>query len=416
VNEDVAMSEPDAVLRRGRVTVALLFLAYGVILGTWTARIPAIKHGLGLGDGELSVGLLAFAAGAIVGMQASGRLVDRYASGKVMVPAVFADAVLLNLPAHAVGLVSLVGFLFAFGAGHGMLNVAMNVNAVEVQRAYGRPIITSFHALYSVGGFVGAAVGGLFAYAEIGAAATFLSVAAGVVVVAVWAARWALPADPAEAAPRPDRGAGPVPGVLFLGVLVFCCLVGEGAAADWSTVYLRDSLGSNAGFAAAAYAAFSIMMMAGRLVGDRLAAAIGPVRLVRFCGVLAGAGLAAALLVGHPAAGVAGFGLLGAGLSCIAPQVFSAAGNRDPARAGQAIARVASLGFLGFVVGPVVIGGVAQIVGLAVALAVPAVLALFVALAAPALSEVDEGAAGDLADEMDGLGPADGGVFEGDEV
>jgi fucose permease len=395
------MSELGAVLRRGRVAVALLFLVYGVILGTWTARIPAIKHALGLGDGQLSIGLLAFAAGAIVGMQASGRLVDRYASVRVMVPAVFADAVLLNLPAQAVGLMSLVAGLFAFGAGHGMLNVAMNVNAVEVQRAYGRPIITSFHAVYSVGGFLGAVVGGLFAYAEIGAAATFLIVAAGVVVVAVWAVRWALPAGPTETGPRPDRGAGPVPGVLFLGVLVFCCLVGEGAAADWSTVYLRDSLGSNAGFAAAAYAAFSIMMMAGRLVGDRLAAAIGPVRLVRFCGVLAGAGLAVALLINHPAAGVAGFGLLGAGLSCIAPQVFSAAGNRDPARAGHAIARVASLGFLGFVVGPVVIGGVAQLVGLAVALAVPAVLVLFVALAAPALSE-----AGDLTDELDGLGSA----------
>lgn len=409
------MGELSAVLRRGRVAVALLFLVYGVILGTWTARIPAIKRALGLGDGALSIGLLAFAAGAIVGMQMSGRLVDRYASVRVMVPAVFVDAVLLNLPAYAVGLVSLVAGLFAFGAAHGMLNVAMNVNAVEVQRAYGRPIITSFHAVYSVGGFVGAAVGGLFAYAEIGAAATFLSVAGGVVVVAVWAARWAL-AGPAEGAARPERGAGPVPGVLFLGVLVFCCLVGEGAAADWSTVYLRDTLGSNAGFAAAAYAAFSIMMMAGRLVGDRLAAAIGPVRLVRFCGVLAGAGLAAALLINHPAAGVAGFGLLGAGLSCIAPQVFSAAGNRDPARAGQAIARVASLGFLGFVVGPVVIGAVAQLVGLAVGLAIPAVLALFVALAAPALSEVDEGAAGDLADEMGGLGPADRGVVEGDEV
>lgn len=410
------MSELGAVLRRGRVAVALLFLVYGVILGTWTARIPAIKHALRLGDGALSIGLLAFAAGAIVGMQASGRLVDRYTSGKVMVPAVFADAVLLNLPAHAVGLVSLVAGLFAFGAGHGMLNVAMNVNAVEVQRAYGRPIITSFHAVYSVGGFLGAALGGLFAYAEIGAAATFLSVAAGVIAVAIWAARWTLPPDPTEVTARPDRGAGPVPGVLFLGVLVFCCLVGEGAAADWSTVYLRDTLGSNAGFAAAAYAAFSIMMMAGRLVGDRLAAAIGPVRLVRFCGVLAGAGLAAALLINHPVAGVAGFGLLGAGLSCIAPQVFSAAGNRDPARAGQAIARVASLGFLGFVVGPVVIGGIAQLAGLAFALSVPAVLALFVALAAPALSEVDERAPGELAGEVGGLGPADRGVVEGDEI
>jgi MFS family permease len=173
--------------------------------------------------------------------------------------------------------------------------------------------------------------------------------------------------------------------VLFLGVLVFCCLVGEGAAADWSAVYLRDSLGSAAGFAATAYAAFSIAMMAGRLVGDRLTARLGPVRLVRACGVLAACGLAAALVVGRPLAGVAGFACLGAGLSCIAPQVFAAAGSRDPARAGQAIGRVAGMGFLGFVVGPVVIGGAAQLFGLPRALLIPAVLALFVAATAAAL-------------------------------
>ena len=371
-------------LRHGRIAVSLLFLLYGTILGTWTARIPAIKHALGLGDGELSIGLLAFAAGAIAGMQLSGRLVDRYASVRIMIPAVFADGAALILPARAVGLASLAAFLFAFGAVHGTLNVAMNVNAVEVQRAYGRPIISSFHAVYSVGGFLGAAIGGLFAAADIGPATTFLSVAAGVVVVGSWAAQRALPAESDRTRER-GGASGPMRGVLFLGVLVFCCLVGEGAAADWSTVYLRDTLGSTAGFAAAAYAAFSIMMMAGRLVGDRLAAALGPVRLVRGCGVLAGTGLAIALLVGHPIAGVLGFGCLGAGLSCIAPQVFSAAGNHNPARAGHAIARVASLGFLGFVVGPVVIGGAAQLFGLAAALAIPAVLALFVALTAPAL-------------------------------
>jgi fucose permease len=173
--------------------------------------------------------------------------------------------------------------------------------------------------------------------------------------------------------------------VLFLGALVFCCLVGEGAAADWSSVYLRDSLGTSAGFAAAGYAAFAAMMTAGRLVGDRLVAALGPVRVVRGCGLLAAAGLGGALLVNHPVAGVVGFGCLGAGLSCIAPQVFSAAGNRDPARAGHAIARVASLGYLGFLAGPVVIGGVATVTGLPAALSIPALLALFVALNAPAL-------------------------------
>jgi MFS family permease len=127
------------------------------------------------------------------------------------------------------------------------------------------------------------------------------------------------------------------------------------------------------------------MMVAGRLVGDRLSARVGPVSLVRACGLLAAVGLAAGLLINAPIAGIIGFGCLGAGLSCIAPQVFSAAGSRDPAVAGQAIARVAGLGFLGFVVGPVVIGFTARLVGLTHALLIPAVLALFVALSAPAI-------------------------------
>jgi predicted MFS family arabinose efflux permease len=369
------------------VAASLLFLLYGTILGTWTARIPAVKQHLGLDDGQLSIGLLAFAGGAIVGMQAAGPLVDRLRSGRVMIPAAVADGALLVLPAFAFDLPVLAVCLFAFGAVHGTLNVAMNVNAVEVQRALGRPIISSCHAVYSAGGFLGAGIGGLFAFAGAGPGATFLGVAVLAVAVAAWAAAWALPADLAPL-PEPSAAAGggaALSAVLFLGVLVFCCLVGEGAAADWSAVYLRDSLGSVAGFAAAAYAAFSIAMMSGRLLGDRLTARFGPVRLVRGCGVLAASGLAAALLIGRPFAGVAGFACLGAGLSCIAPQVFAAAGSRDPARAGQAIGRVAGMGFLGFVAGPVMIGAAAQVFGLPRALLIPAALALFVAAAAPAL-------------------------------
>src|SRR5689334_22143383 len=193
-------------LRRGRVAVSLLFLLYGAILGTWTARIPAIKQKLGLGDGALGVALLAFAAGAIAGMQLSGRLVDRYASERIMIPAVFADGVVLSLPAYAGDLLGLAIILFGFGTVHGTLNVAMNVSAVELQRAYGRPIISSFHAVYSIGGFLGAGIGGLFATAGIGPATTFLSVTGLVAVLGAWAARWAPSADPLVS--REDRGSG----------------------------------------------------------------------------------------------------------------------------------------------------------------------------------------------------------------
>ena len=384
------MSEPRTapvdVVRRGRVAAALLFLLYGSLIGTWTARIPAVKAELGLSDGRLGFALLGLAFGAVTGMQLAGRLVDRFGSRRVMIPVAAVDGLLLVPVALAPSLTLLVLALFGFGVVHGVLNIAMNAHGVEIERAAGRPIMSSFHAVYSIGGFLGSVLGGVFAGAAIGPVATFATVAAAGAVLAWWSSRWAL----SGAGPVVPPAAGPVArapmsGVLLLGTLAFCGLVGEGAAADWSTVYLRESLGSSEGFAAAAFAAFFIAMTAGRLAGDRLAARFGAERLVRACGLLAAAGLGVALLIGHPVAGVLGFGFLGAGLSCIAPQVFSAAGHRNPGRPAQAIARVASIGWLGFFAGPVVIGGLAEAVSLPVALVVPVVLALFVALAANAL-------------------------------
>jgi MFS family permease len=374
---------------RGARWAASVFLLYGIILGTWTSRIPAIKAHLQLSDARLSFGLLSFAGGAIVGMQVAGWLVDRLGARAVLMPAVFLDAAALVAPAYANSLWLLVVALLVFGVLHGTLNVAMNVNAVQVQQALGRPIISSCHAIYSIGGFVGAATGGLFAYEAAGARATFVSVGVVVAVAAVAVTR-SMPMAPAGAAPagaalREAGGPARVSGVAFLGVLAFCCLVGEGAAADWSAVYLRDSLGTSAGYAASAYACFAVMMTAGRLVGDRLVLRYGAADVARAGGTLAAVGLALCLLVSAPVAGVVGFGCLGAGLSSIAPQVFAAAGNRNPGHAGAAIGRVAGLGFIGFVVGPVVIGAVASLVGLAWALVLPAVLAGFVALSAGAL-------------------------------
>ncbi|MFI7625951.1 MFS transporter [Microbispora rosea] len=388
----MALSAPaHPALLRARVAVYGLFLLSGMAMGTWTSRIPAIKAALRLSDGALSLGLLGIAAGAITGMQVVGRLVDRYGSYRTMLPVAIAQGLVLVLPAYMPNLPALALSLFVFGAVCGTLDVAMNANAVVVERASGKSIMSSFHAVFSVGGFVGASAGGMFAHAGASPGVTFAAMGAVILLIALLSARWATRDDPAreaaragssEARPARRRVGGTV---LLLGVLAFCCMIGEGAAADWGSVYLRDNLGSSPGFAAAAYAAFSIMMTAGRFAGDRLAAWLGQVTLVRCCGLLAGAGLAAGILVGEPVAGVAGFGLFGAGLSCIIPQVFSAAGHRDPAQSGRALAAVASLGYTGFLAGPVLIGGLAEAVTLPHALLVPAVLALFVAITAPAL-------------------------------
>ncbi|GIH71934.1 MFS transporter [Sphaerimonospora thailandensis] len=380
---------PSALLR-ARVAVYGLFLLSGAAMGAWTARIPAIKSGLRLSNGELSLGLLAIAAGAITGMQLVGRLVDRYGSRGVAVPLALVMGVVLVFPAYAPNLAALALALFAFGAVYGTLDVAMNANAVVVERAYGRPLMSSFHAVFSVGGFAGASAGGLFAHYEVSPGMTFAAVGAVILAVALLCAGWAVRDEPDRRPAASGTGKRPKRppigrGVLLLGVLGFCCMIGEGAAADWSSVYLRDNLGSSPGFAAAAYATFSITMTAGRFAGDGLVARLGPVALVRGCGVLAGAGLGISLLIDHPVAGVIGFGLFGAGLSCIVPQVFSAAGHRDPAQAGRALAAVASLGYAGFLTGPVLIGALAELVGLPRALFAPAVLALFVAFAATSL-------------------------------
>ncbi|MBB5872814.1 MFS family permease [Allocatelliglobosispora scoriae] len=372
-------------LRRGRIATCLLFACVGMVVGTWSARIPAIKRDLGLSDGQLSIALLGFAAGAIIGMQLVGHLVERFGAAGVMVPAAVAEGLALITPGVAPNLVLLTGSLLLLGTVHGTLNIAMNTNAVEIERAAVRPMLSSFHAVYSVGGFLGAGIGGAFAYLSRTPTQTFAAVAVLVVALAVWARRWAYAAPHVPESHVDTTPAGRIGGVALLGALAFCCLVGEGAAADWSTVYLRDSLGSSPGFAAMAYAAFAISMMLGRLVGDGLTARFGPVTLVRGCAALAAAGLGIALLIGEPVAGIIGFACLGAGLSCIAPQVFSAAGNRDPARASRVLARVVSIGWVGFVAGPIMIGALAEVTSLPVALAIPVLLAVFIAATATAL-------------------------------
>jgi predicted MFS family arabinose efflux permease len=385
------LAQPKAVVR-GRVATALLFLLFGIALGTWTSRIPAVQARLGLDDGRLSIALLSFAAGAICGMAVLGRLVDRYGSAAVMIPTAVGEGLLLMLPGFATDLALLCVALFVFGCVHGTLNIAMNADAIEVQKVWGRQIMSSFHAVYSIGGFIGSAIGGLFARGDLSAGTTFVCVGLFVVALAVWSRLWVLPATLRPAKERRivhEEGSSwrarfPFE-LVFLGLLALCALVGEGTAADWSAVYLHDNLKAAAGTAALAFAAFSVMMTIGRLLADRLAGIFGPVLLVRVSGVLASAGMLAALAVAQPWAGVLGFACLGGGMACIAPQVYSAAGNRDPAQAGAALSLVVSIGYVGFVIGPIVIGSVSTAVGLPTALTIPALLVLFVAIAAPAL-------------------------------
>lgn len=368
-----------------RFAVAYYFALLGIVSGVWAARIPTVKQNLRIGDGQLGLGLLAAAVGLVVGMQFAGRITDRLGSARVVVPAAVGCCLLLIPVGFAPTLGTLIAALFVWGVVNANLDVSMNTHAVEVERLYGRPLMSSFHGMYSVGGLVGAGLGALFAWLEVSPGLTFAAVTLPLAALAVLARRFLLPTTPAAPAHARAKRARWRGWILFMGVMAFSGLVGEGAAGDWSAVYLHEHLHTAPGTAAIAFAVFSTCMTAGRFAGDWLALRLGPVRLVRWSGLLAAAGLGGALLIAQPWAAMAGFGLFGLGLATLVPQVFSAAGNHDPARAGEAIAQVATLGYAGLMLGPVIIGGAAELIGLPAALAIPVALCLFMSVSAISL-------------------------------
>jgi fucose permease len=261
----------------------------------------------------------------------------------------------------------------------------MNAQGAAVERRAGKLIFSSLHAGFSFGGLIGALSGAAAAAADLDARAHLAVVGALALTIGLPLTRHLLPAD-ADAEPEGPSFARPTRALAALGLLAFCCLLAEGAAADWSAVYVEDALSAPAAQGALAYAAFSATMALGRLVGDRLVEAVGPVSLLRVSGVVAGVGLGVAVLVAAPGAAIAGFALLGAGLSVVVPVVFRSAASAPGSAAGPSLAAVSTLGYLGFLSGPPVVGGLAEVTSLPIALSVVCGCAIMTAVLAGATS------------------------------
>jgi fucose permease len=370
-------------------------MVIGMIAGVWMARIPAVKAQAHLTDATLGLALFAVPVGLVLGAAAAERLVDRVGSAHMTWVCGVVSCGVFVVPGLASNLPELMVALLAVGVISGTLDVSQNAQGVRVEAAFGRPVMTSMHAFYSLGAITGALVGGAFAWAGAGPLPTLAAAGAAGAAIDVIAGRWLLPGKQRDAAPGPlRRDAQPAVSansrrvlrlVIALGVLGICALVGEGAAGDWSAVYLRDNLGTSAGFAALGFAAFSVTMTAGRFAGDRLIHRFTVVSVVRVCGLVAAAGLAGALATRSAYIAVAGLAVFGAGLSVIVPQVFAAGGRADPARPGSGLAKVVGLGYAGMAAGPAVIGAIASHVGLRLAFGIPVLLALWIAVAAPVL-------------------------------
>src|SRR5918996_4191334 len=265
-------------LRRARHAVALTFLVTGVVFGTWSARLPAVRHALELSEGGLGVAFMGLNAGAVVGLQLGGALVPRTGSRAALRVALPAYAAALAGPAVAGDLAVLTLSLFVLAVANSVVDVAMNAHGVAVERGVGRPVMSGFHAMLSLGVTVGAALGALAAAGGLGRTPHFLAVTAAAVAVAPLVTRLLLPARADAAGParptgrrRSEVGAALFGGwsgrVVALGALGFCLLLAEGSANDWAAVYLRDGIGATPGLAAAGVAAFAAAMTAGRLAG-----------------------------------------------------------------------------------------------------------------------------------------------------
>jgi MFS family permease len=354
-------------LGSARAAVLAVFFTNGVVIGTWVVRIPAIKERLGLGEGLLGVVLLGAAVGALVAMPVVGALVSRFGSRRVVGVSALALTVALPMPGLAPSLLLLVPAVVLLGAANGGLDVAMNAQAVAVERGYGRPIMSSFHAAWSFGGLGGAALGGLLASRGIGPLPHFAAVAVLAAIACVVAYGALLPSGADASEEGTPAFARPTRALLGLGIISFCVLLGEGAMGDWSAVYLDDTLRTGPGFAAAGYAAFSLSMAFGRLFGDRFTELLGPATLVRACGAIAAAGLGIALAAAQPLVALAGFACAGAGFSIVFPTALSATG-RTAGPTGPALAAVTTAAYTGFLVGPPFIGFLAELTGLGYAL------------------------------------------------
>jgi MFS family permease len=386
-------------LRWSRFAIGGYFFILGTAFAVWGVRLPAIKETLHLSDGQLGLALFAMPAGSVLTLPVSGLIADRFGLARVLRLAGALNPAALVLLGLAPGLGVLMAALAVYGALFGLLDVSMNACAARLELGYGRPIMSSLHAGYSIAGLAGAGIGGITAWLGTSPLTAFAVTATALIALGLLLGpRVKLPeAGPApghqDDAPR--RTMRQVSAVIWiLGLLALCGQVGEGSAGDWSAVYLHVDLGTSPGVAAVALGAFSVTMAAGRLAGDRLAARFGPVRLVRASGLVAGLGLAGGLLASSvaglrplgPAAAIAGFALLGAGLAAIFPQIVTVAAALDPAQSGRNIGRIAAVAYSGLLAGPVAIGAIASGVGLRNALLIPAALAVVTAAAAGVIS------------------------------
>jgi MFS family permease len=354
-------------LKLAEYATKALFFACGFGFSSWASRIPEIKEKLNLNDAEFGTVLFAMPIGSLSALPIAGYLINKYGSKNITFLACL--IYLINMP--FLGLANNSLFLsislFLFGFGGDILNIAMNVQAVGVEKGQKRSIMNIFHAIFSIGFMIGVAAGGIIIKSKINPFLHFTSVGISIIIISIISLQFLIKQDekPKETQPIfvwPDKS------LITLGLICFCGMLSEGAMVDWSVIYYKKILVNSNELTTTGFQVFSISMVLGRLMGDKILKKIGLSKLLSINSLLLIIGITFALITIKPILVVIGFGITGFGLSTMVPLIYSEAGHTKTMSSGVALAAISTIGMMGFLLGPVLIGYLSEFSNLRVAL------------------------------------------------
>lgn len=346
-----------------RIAAFVYFFLSGFGYSTWASRIPAIQQQLHINEAQLGAALLAAPIGVLVTVPFTSNLLNKYSSKSIMICGAIFYNLMLALLAFTTHLWQLWLLLFGFGSSRNLLNLSMNAQGVEVQRLYEDSIITSFHAVWSMAGFAGAAVGYLFVVSGFSLATHFISVSIAMVILSfifypnIYYTRQHV-LQQKKFFVLPDKY------LLVFALIAFASMACENVMYDWSAIYFRKAVLAPKETATAAFVLYMVCMTTGRFFGDKIVPKLGIVTILRYSGIFIFTGLLLSGLFPYKVSAAIGFILTGFGVSCIIPLVFSLAGKSTTMSSGTAIASVSTISYFGFLVVPPAVGFIAQAIGL----------------------------------------------------
>jgi MFS family permease len=349
--------------RQLRIANAVFFFLSGFGYASWASRIPTIKHQLHLNEAQLGGILFAMPVGLLLTLPLTGSLLSKYSSRRIMFFGSLFFAVVLAFIGLAANVWQLVLVLFCFGISRNLFNISTNAQAVAVQALYDRSIMVNFHGIWSLAGFVGAAVGYFMVYYNVGANYHLLGVCVLLVVFTLWFIKGTIYQQPI---PQPKKKIFTLPdkSLLTFSLICFASMACENTLYDWSGIYFDKVIHVPKATATEGFVVYMIAMTIGRFVGDAGVNRFGKKSLLRFSGIFIFCGLLLAVLLPYTETAITGFVLVGLGVSCIVPMVFQMAGRSTTMSSGTALAAISSIGYLGFLMVPPFVGFIAQVAGL----------------------------------------------------